>query len=208
MQSNGKKEVVAQVKPVQQILIKKVPVEYHGVQSNSFNDETTWVPIYRMPYIIVFRSVIRFKVYLTFMSMAACMTRFGQLFMDNQTPGLAGMAILSTLTLGGLVLVGDYSRKLICQIYSTDDMEFVRLCRFTFFGKRKDVVLPISCVIPLTETNASSTDPILDLKFMRPDKLDLKHDAYEFYDEHMRIALRMGGVLDKQKFIKIFGKVV
>lgn len=201
--------LVPKVEPVKQSLLARIPVEYHGVVPAKFaDDQIEWIPIYRLPYLLKFRSVIRFKIYLTAASLAACSYRASLLIMGNHEVDLAPATILSLVTLCGLVFVGDYFRRIICQIYATNDLKYVRICRFSFFGNRRDLVLPVDCVIPLTELNATARIAVMKVRFKMPDKIDLEHDEIEFYNQGLLLPMRLGGVIDQDKFSKVMGNIL
>ena len=198
----------APIKPVKQALLKRIRVEYHGIESSKFNDETLWIPIYRLPYLMTFSGFIRAKVYMTVLSAVICASNINMFFAGKTGASLFGTLVLSSLTLGGLLFIGDYFRRIICQIYVTEDLLNIRISRFTFFGKRRDIVLPVDYVIPLTETNKSSRAPLLVLHFNPTGKLDLNHDYEEFYDNNLRVSVLLGGVLDRDKFKKVLGNIL
>lgn len=193
--------------PVPQKLLKRIKVEYHGVEQGKFNDETIWIPIFRFPYIGPCYTVIRFKVYLTFISIAVCLKNIYSLLF-GLNPNLLPTTILSATTVIGMYVTGNLFRSLVMQIYATEDLAHLRICRFTFFGKRRDMVLPIDAVVPLTETNRTRRAFFLKLETRRPEKINLDYDFYEFYDEKFRLVIKFGGVLDLLKFEKALGTIL
>lgn len=190
--------------PVPQSLLKRIPVEGHGVRLQSVPDEINWIPIYRFPYIKACRLAIKFKLFLTGTSIGILAMKLSDLVMQNPVP-LTHSNILLLISTTGLVLVGQTSRRLICQLYTTDDLHYIRAARLTFFGNRRDMVLPCSSVIPLANVNSSAKNPLLKVRFMKPDTFDHEHDNIEFYDEKFYISLVYGGLLDLNRFEKIFG---
>lgn len=196
------------IEPVKQGLIKKIPVEFHGVVPSNFNDQTEWHPIFRSPYLHAIRRVIRLKVYLTAVSFTSCLFYASQLLMGNSLDPLKAI-VMSSLTLGGFVYIGDYARRLVVQIYVSSDLEYVRFSRLTFFGLRRDMVVARDCIIRLSENNKTPRAPIFDVKFTMPERgIDLDHDHYEFYELGFRIPIGFGGVLDKDKFNAALGNIL
>lgn len=193
--------------PVPQKLLHRIKVEYHGVGSAKFNDETLWVPFYRYPHIGKIHAIIRFKVYLTGLSIFACMRNVYHL-LGAIDPNLIAATMLSSTTVIGMVIAGNFFRKLIVQIYVSEDLTHLRICRFTFFGKRRDMVLPTENVLPLSETNRGRRKLFFTVKTTMPEDIDLSHDFYEFYDEEFTIILRHGGILDMRTFEKIMGTIL
>lgn len=195
-------------KPIEQVLLKRIPVEFHGVKPDNFNDETIWMPIYRFPYVNGLRRLIRFKVYLTTFSMITVAERVYTMLSDGST-NVITTAALSTISLTGLIIVGDLFRKLVCQIYTSPDAGYIRLCRFSFFGRRIDMVLPRDLVLPLTETNTSGYKNIFTIiRPVQPQKIDLSYDMIEFYDEKFYLPLRYGKILDKERFAHAMGQTI
>uniref|UniRef100_A0A6G1SDZ1 Transmembrane protein 186 n=1 Tax=Aceria tosichella TaxID=561515 RepID=A0A6G1SDZ1_9ACAR len=196
------------IKPIRQELIKTIPVEFHGVAPGDFNDQSEWYPIFRSPYLNAMRRMIKFKLYLTAFSFLSSLGYASQLFYDSPI-NVWKPAILSTLTLVGLVFIGDFARRLIVQIYVSKDLQYVRFCRFTFFGSRRDMVLPRECIVKLTEINSTQRAPILNVKFIMPEKgVALDYDNYEFYELGFRLPLGLGGVLDRERFNSALGKIL
>lgn len=187
--------------PVKQELIKRIPVEYHGVKSENFNDESIWLPIYRFTHIGMFWYVIKFKVYLTGFTTLIVINRLYQSISGSSIGATPTTLALSAISLMGLLFIGNVFRKLVCQIYVSPDMNFIRLCRFSFFGRRIDMVLPREHVLPLTETNVSfARNPFCYIEFTHPQKIDLSYDTIEFYEQYFYLPLRFGRVLDRDRF--------
>lgn len=196
------------VKPIRQELLKRLPVEYHAVQQITFNDESMWYPIYTFPHIRLCTILIRFKLYLSFASASAFSYKVAESLLYTDLDTLKFTTLLPVISLTGLCVVGNYFRKLIVKVYTSEDLEYVRLTRFTFFGKRLDIVLPITSITPLSENNLSARNFLLKLRTKRPQEVDLSYDNYEFYDEIFKITLRYGGVLDRDRFQGVFGRIL
>lgn len=195
--------------PVPQRFLRPIPVEHHGIVSSKFNDYTIWQPIYKLPSMGKIYAFVRFKFWLTFLSIGACIFRLTDLLFDfssntslSYAGGAAGVSLL------GLCLAGNLCRKLVVQIYVTDDLEYIRLSRFTFAAKRQDIVIPKSLLIPLTESNDTHRKMFLKLETKMPENIDLEYDNYEFYDEKYNIILMFGGINDQEKFEAILGRLL
>jgi len=181
--------------------------EYHGVQPLHFNDDTVWLPVYKFPFIRSVRRLIKAQIYLSFASLVISIRNISYCVYDP-TLGLFFINFLSASSVVALAYIGNFFRQMVCHIYTTDDANFVRLARLTFFGKRMDMIMPRSVIVPLSETNQSARSPYVTLKTMMPPEVDLKYDTYEFYDETFRIVLRFGGVLDKARFSQALGGIL
>lgn len=195
--------------PVPQQYIARIPVEYHGIDGSNFpNEKTEWLPIFRSPYIVHFKAVIKFKVYLTGLTAALLAFRAYNLVICGFGTNVYLATALPSISLVGLIIAGSFARRIVCQIYASEDSQHVRLCRLTFFGKRRDMVLPIDCVVPLTDTNTSNTSLFVKLHTKPPKEIDLSYDHIEFYEETFLIPLVLGGVLDRTRFEKIMGSIL
>lgn len=197
--------------PIQQKFIKKIKVEYHGVDKSKFQDDdaTIWYPIYRFPYLHACKYLIKTKVYLTLFSISIGLSQLISFFLDPQKVFLTNSLIVSSATLAGMLFTGDWARKLVCQIYTSADCEFIRFCRFTFFARRLDMVVPASSVIPLTENNITIRKLILEIKLKPPNEHELMEgDTIEYYEEKFHLCLKFGGVSDMERFERALGKIL
>lgn len=206
------KQVVPLVKkvwgdPVPHEVLKNIKTEYHGAPPNTYSDDLIWIPIYRMPYIIAWRWLVKSKLLLSLSSGVVCIYKLTQFF-NNHEMSLLFTALMSLSSLAGLVLAGEYSRRLICQIYVTEDLKFVRLTRLSFFARRIDLIVPRSVLYPLTENNTTWTKFLCDLETVRPPKINPEYDQDEFYDQKFKICLKYGGVRDRERFDSILGTIL
>lgn len=129
-------------------------------------------------------------------------------FLSDPSLIMLGPATLFGTTAGGLIMLGNLSRKMIVQVYVTGDNRFVRLTRLTFFGRRQDMVLPVSRILPLTENNESKRNLLLTLETIPPENTIEGYDRPEFYDESFKICLKHGGVLDEIRFEMALGTIL
>lgn len=193
--------------PVAQKFLKRLPVEHHGVAPANFDDYTLWYPIFKFHYLKGTHAFIRFKVYLTFLSASACLFKLFDVLV-NTGAGLGYVAAVSSLALVGMTVAGNLCRKLIVQVYVTEDMQYVRLTRFTFFGRRQDIVLPKHALISLADTNDTHRKLLLHVRTKTPETVDLTYDNYEFYDSKFTIIALFGDIDDEDKFEVVFGRLL
>lgn len=199
---------VYQPKPVVQSVMKRIRVDYHGVEASQFNDDTIWTPIYRFPYLTAARTIVRYKFYATTILSLAFANKFYNFFVDLNTIGMVSTMIIAAASYSGIWVIGNTSRRFIVQIYVSDDLEFIRFVRLTSFGRRQDFVLPRSLVVPLSEINVTPRSLMLNQKFKMPTDIDMSYDFYEFYDQTFKVSLKYGGVLDRDKFRELFGRIL
>lgn len=107
----------------------------------------------------------------------------------------------SVFSLGLLYAFGLLFRKLIGSIYVSADETNVCISRLTFFGNRKNEWMPVTSVMPLTDTNANINDIILELCRTPLDSSDVSRR------DSLYICLRYGGISDRKKFETLFGVV-
>lgn len=193
-------------KPVSQAQIKNSNVEYHGIPPDQFSGETIWYPVYRFPHVQGLKMIYASKISLSIGTLSLCATRIYDFVIDPNI-GFHLPGLMLSLSLFGLIIYGQIFRKLVVQIYTSDNAEFIRFCRFTFFGKRLDMVLPRDCVMSLSETNVSKTKSFLTIKNRPPENIDLSYDNHEFYNEDYKLSLAFGGIVDKRRFELALGNL-
>jgi len=194
--------------PVEHKQLKHVKTEYHGVTEAGFKEDTLWSPVFRMPAIRSLRAVGRLKVYLTAVSSCFIIREINNLFTHGVSYDLFPPLSLATLTFGSLIYTGSLLNKLVVQIYASEDLRYLRFSRFTFYARRRDIIVPIDNVRPLTETNPTMRMPYYNLEFIKPKELDLENDYHEFYDLRLRILVYFGGIRDRELFEQVLGKLL
>lgn len=195
--------------PHQQFIRSKINTEYHGVKPNEISKDMKWILIYKFPHLIRLSIFCRFKLLLTAVSTSLCAYSLAAKLMPQIEPIDISYAIIF-VTLGGLFLAGNIFRKVIVNIYASENQDYLRLARLTFFARRRDIVVPTSLCIPLSENNKDMTGLTTVLKFRRPTSIDIEFDTLEFYDEKFFVSLRYNldrGIKDEELFTKIFGRI-
>lgn len=201
------KPAVIRRDPVPQKLLDKINVEHHGVLPQTFSSETNWTPIYKFPYLNACRLAIKFKLFVTGTSLGLCAIKLSDFILQNQV-NLTSSGVLLLITTSGLLITGHFGRRVICHLYTTDDNQFIRISRLTFYGNRRDIVLPSHLVVPLADTNKTAKKALLYVKFRKPETIDDENDYAEFYDEKLYLSLVYGGLFDKPRFESIFGFIL
>lgn len=195
--------------PVKQKKLKNVPVEYHGVDDSAFNGDTLWFRIYKMPKIEVMQSLVIFKRWLTIG--AAIKFGYDLIYLSLGTSYLQANMMTpfySFFSVASMLYITEYFRKIILQVYVSEDEKYARLSRLGFWGKRLDMIVPYTSIIPLTLNNKSALDLILEIKLIRPEDIDMEHDFLEYYDQDFKLTLFFGGVTDPGKFENLFGTIL
>lgn len=193
--------------PVPQKLLKRAAVEHHAVSPATFNDDSIWIPIYRVPFLNICRLVVKVKLGVTLTSLAVCINKL-YIMLHNSSISPITTALFFCISSAGLIYVGDYARKIICRVYISEDGQYVRIARLSFFGNRRDMVLPRSIITPLSETNIRAETLMLTVKLRRPDTIDFDYDNWEFYESKFYMTVAFGGILDRAKFNHVFGRLL
>ena len=153
--------------------------------------------VYRFPHIATVRGLARLKLYTT-----AVMLLFlppyhfyapvtSTAFAHDHRLLYAGMIA----ALINLYYIGNVTRKLVGVISIHEDGKHVRIGRLTFWGNRRNIIVPIDSIIPLSEGKRSIKDIYTDVK---------SYDG----SVDLHIALRYGGIHDMDNFEFIFGKLI
>lgn len=151
--------------------------------------------IYKFPYIALTRGFCRLKIYQTGLTCLAVpfvgyCTHVGT---------LTSQALISTLTISGLAflmlcVMGEIFRKIVGHIYINSERDLVKISHLTFWGGRRDIVIPTEDLVPLTDTTENPRDIYIRLfRYSKP-----KHSLY--------MCLRFGGIIDIERFSYVFGE--
>lgn len=158
-------------------------------------DEDKFELVYKFPYLVPVRAISRFKIYQTAVTCAGI--PFVQSLITSgaiaQSQGIIALVLAST-ALATLYYLSYITRKLVCIISVTEDMETVRLGRMTFWGNRRNITVPVEEIIPLAEGKNSPNDIYTDIT-----TVDGSVNLY--------IPLRFGGIENFNSFQQIFGNI-
>lgn len=197
---------VVPVEPVAHKELARITQDYHGVTPTTFADDTNWYPIFKFPYTFRCLVLIKLKLGLTVLSSLVGANQFYQ-FCLNPKLSLFGPIVITGLTLSTLTVFGYLFRQLVCHIYTTEDCQFIRISRFSFYGNRIDMILPTKSILPLTVNNTSLRKSFVNIKFIKPKDL-MEGDRIEFYEEQFKFSLYYGGVTDTERFEKALGRLL
>ena len=145
--------------------------------------------IYSFAYIQPARFLCRFKVYQT--GIVVFLTGLSITTDTNVQFALT----VCTVSLVMLSIMGEFFRKLVGFMYTDPTGEQIKIAHLTFWGNRKDVVLPISSIIPLCDTAENSSDVFFKLKF------------YDKKQSPFYLSLKFGRVVDEDMFHKVLGQM-
>lgn len=102
--------------------------------------------------------------------------------------GIASFACLM------LYVISYYLRRLIGIIALNGTGDILKVSHLNFWGRREDFYVPVEQVVPIAQYEARVYDAYIP--FLRYD------DKGKYY-----MSLRWGGILDKEKFVNVFGTI-
>ena len=113
----------------------------------------------------------------------------GQMSLDNLLFYMQFFTF-STIT---LYIIGNLFKQLIGSVYLSDDGTKTQIAHLTFWGKRSDKIFDTRDFVHLKEINT------MNELYMRVERMSSEQPFY--------IILKFGGILNKEKFEKIFGSL-
>ncbi|KAK2726580.1 hypothetical protein QYM36_007432 [Artemia franciscana] len=158
-------------------------------------DLDNYTPIYKFKYIRAARLLCRLKLYQTGLTIASIplVNSLSTQGLVNESE-LSNVVVISVIALGMLGVMGELCRKLIGFMYIDKSGENLRVAHLTFFGNRRDIIIPVNDVVLVEELPDELTDIYIRMRTYS--------NKYNFL-----FTLRFGEVLDVESFKKVFGKV-
>lgn len=102
------------------------------------------------------------------------------------------LLILGLTTCASLYTVGILANRFIGFVYLNKEENCLRIAYIDFWGRRKDIEVPLNDIVPFSEVPVSITD-LFYFKFCRFSN-----------NEILKINFKYGIVLDRDKFKKLF----
>ncbi|KAL4624499.1 transmembrane protein 186 [Arapaima gigas] len=151
--------------------------------------------IYKFPAIKLLRVVSRLKLLQTGITLIVLPPVFYLYFQGQVTYYLVGystgIAVFAAVMLYSLSY---YLRRFVGMMYLDQSETTLKVSHLTFWGKRKDLYIPVNDVMTLADTGDSGNEVLLRLRrYSSPDTL--------------YFSLRLGLVVNKEAFKQIFGSV-
>ncbi|KAL1005753.1 hypothetical protein UPYG_G00063540 [Umbra pygmaea] len=152
--------------------------------------------IYSFPHIKILRAVSRLKLLQTGITMVILPPVYymyfhgdASYFLVSYSTGIAAFAAIM------LYSASHYLRRVVGRMYLDESQTTLKVSHLTFWGGRNDKYLPVMDVMTFGDTGDSSGEPILRLKrYSSPETLYL--------------STRLGRVVDRQAFEKVFGTLI
>lgn len=151
--------------------------------------------IYTLPHIRLLRAVSRLKLIQTAITLVILPPVYVLYFQGNVSLFLVGYSTGIALFAGVMLWVASHLfRRVVGMMYLDPSLTTLKVSHLTFWGKRRDIYLPVSDVMTIGDTGDSATETILRLKCYS--------SAETFY-----FSTRFGRVVDKEGFEKVFGSL-
>lgn len=174
------------------------PRSLQKVQPQSSQDDRhqNYDVIFKFPYIVFARIVCRLKLYQTAATTLAVpcagyLAHVGSV--DLQT--VTSIVLINGLAFVMLYVMGEIFRRIIGLIYYNPEADVVKISHLTFWGKRRDIIVPRNDIVPLADTSDRPSDIYIRL---------LRYSQPKF---SLFLCVRFGGIVDFQKFCQVFGEL-
>jgi len=151
-----------------------------------------FTPVFSFPYMRTLRIACRLKIYQTLVTCGCIPLALNWLSHGLITPPVLG--VFTGLAAGAIVMlgaVGELSRKIVGILYINKSTEEVIISHMNFFGNRTDTRIELEDIIPISDTPESVDDVYWKIH---------TYSGRKFY-----VTTRVGGILDQNSFVKIFG---
>ncbi|KAM6940397.1 transmembrane protein 186 [Xenentodon cancila] len=151
--------------------------------------------IYTLPQIKLLRAISRLKLLQTAITVVILPPVFVLYFQGNASIFLVGYATGMAVFAGGMLYTAShFFRRVVGMMYLDESQSTLKVALLTFWGKRRDLYLPVSDVMTIGDTGDSSNETILKFKrYSTPETL--------YFSTHY------GRVVDKRGFEKVFGNL-
>ncbi|GFR12424.1 transmembrane protein 186 [Trichonephila clavata] len=170
-------------------------VQNKNHQEKKLCNNGSWIKIYYFPYIRIAAILNRFKLYQTAFTVATF--PFSIMMYNNGLMELQGVQTVSgcaALACGTLYLITSFFRRLVGIISISKDQKLIKISHLTFWGHKKDLLVPLEDIVPLTDGGCV------------PNEVYIKLLRYSTEDV-LYFTLKFGNILDKSKFELVFGNL-
>ena len=174
------------------------------VKNSPANDSDTYKEIFRFAHIPILLMVCRGKIYIT-ASLLTCspIILYSWFFDYLGQQALNVFGSLIGFSVGTLFFFGEFFRRCVCLVYISKDDTTVKLSHMSFWGKRKNIEVPLEDIIPLSETSERVGNIFWKVSFYP------NSDASKIVDRsNLQICTKFGNVKDNEAMIKIFGSEI
>ncbi|XP_069590100.1 transmembrane protein 186 isoform X1 [Ranitomeya imitator] len=162
--------------------------------STKTDDSTKFTLIYKFPGIRYCRVVSRMKLLQTTLTILVLPPVY-YFYLQGQLSQFAAVYCTGVTLFAGFMLYGMsyYLRRIIGMLYVDEDLKTVKVSYMTFWGNRRNILVPINDVKQLSETGDN--------------KGEILRQFARYSDPHiLYFTTRYGLVLDREKFAAVFGE--
>lgn len=150
---------------------------------------------YYFPYIVPMRIFSRAKLFQTaltisFLPVVSLAEACGIIISVDKTFAF----YLATLALSVLYALGEFFRRLIGIMYLSDDQTVVKVSHLTFWGRRNDLLIPVSDIVPLQDYGEHK-DVVQKFRRFSTKK-------------YLLFSTKFGKILNLEMFEAVFGSVM
>lgn len=151
--------------------------------------------IYAFPAIKGLRALSRLKLMQTGITVVLLPSVY-YLYLQGQASGMLMSYTTGIAVFAGIMLysISHYVRRVVGMMYLDSSQTVLKVSHLSFWGHRRDVYMPVSDVMTLGDSGDTKGEPILRLK------------RYSSSDG-MYFSTRLGRVVDKNAFEKVFGSL-
>lgn len=151
--------------------------------------------IYAFPAIKGLRALSRLKLMQTGITVVLLPSVY-YLYLQGQASGMLMSYTTGIAVFAGIMLysISHYVRRVVGMMYLDSSQTILKVSHLSFWGHRRDVYMPVSDVLTLGDSGDTKGEPILRLK------------RYSSSDT-MYFSPRLGRVVDKNAFEKVFGSL-
>ena len=174
------------------------------VAESNIAEINTFRPIFRFAYIPIIVSICRLKVYMTAGVCGFSPVILYNAIYQNLDPQIwYNFGILLGFSVGTLGFFGEFFRRCVCIVYINKDDSTVKLSHMSFWGKRKDVEIPLNDIVPLSETSERVGWIFWKIRFYENSIASKAVDR-----SALIICTRFGNVIEDDALVKIFGNEI
>lgn len=157
-------------------------------------EKPEYKPFYRLPSIVGLRILSRVKIAQTCFTLAILPPLYYYHEAGMVTTWQLQLSIgTATFALFMLYTMSFFLRRVVGAMYLHRDGDVLKVSHLTFWGSRRDTVLPVMDVIPLSEGSNKAEDVLMKLE-----RYTTKDILY--------FTLRFGRVIDVEAFENVFGR--
>ena len=164
-------------------------------EETSVEQETQTGPIrniYTFPNIKQASLVSKLKIFQTVAVSALVPTVYGGFLTGTVSYPLmlSSMFIMGTSTIS-LYLIGDVIRRIVCIMKYNDDTGEVYIAHINFWGRRRNVAIPVSNFVPISDSKEKLTDTYIKLDTYDKSEsflIFLKHCSEEEKNEVLKLV--------------------